>query len=112
MWVRFPKPLAQSGETSAPNLGLCKMLRKLLCKMGWHKERTLMYGYPKYSNTWLTIKRCERCDLSINEWDDLFVGPRPKSFPIHKDCMNLDKRSGLTVKPAKKILSNKNTNIH
>jgi hypothetical protein len=60
----------------------------LLCKLGWHKDQVLAYGYPKYRKTWLTVKKCARCGRILREWDDLFADERPSNMPIEKNMMN------------------------
>lgn len=64
---------------------------------------SVMYGYPKYRRTWLTIYHYRESDRWVFEWDDLFDSGRPKSWgPFSDFRMNDDKESGATAEEFKK----------
>ena len=58
---------------------------------------SVMYGYPCYRTTWLTVYHYRATDRWEYEWDDLFDSGRPKSWgDISLFLMNKDKKSGAT----------------
>ncbi|KAA6046328.1 hypothetical protein F3I27_20020 [Pantoea sp. Bo_2] len=63
-----------------------------------HDEKvSVMYGYPLYKKTWLTIYHYRATDRWVFEWDDLFDAGRPKSWGNISEClMCTDKKSGAT----------------
>jgi hypothetical protein len=63
------------------------MFKELCCKLGFHKKKIIEQGYPRYSNNWIIIYRCEWCRIKIRIWDDLFAPPRPDHFPINEDYL-------------------------
>lgn len=50
------------------------------CKTRKEVKTTIMYGYPRYRKTWLTIYHYRESDKWVFEWDDLFDEGRPKSW--------------------------------
>lgn len=50
-------------------------------------KTSVMYGYPRYKKTWLTIYHCRDTDEWIFEWDDLFDDGRPKSWGSISDFL-------------------------
>jgi hypothetical protein len=57
----------------------------------------VLYGYPAYRKTWLTIYHYRDSDRWIFEWDDLFDSGRPKSWGDIRQClMYEDARHGAT----------------
>lgn len=48
---------------------------------------SVMYGYPRYKRTWLTIYHYRDTDKWLFEWDDLFDDGRPKSWGSISDFL-------------------------
>ena len=61
------------------------------------KKVSVLYGYPAYKKTWLTVYHYRGSDKWIFEWDDLFDSGRPKSWGDLSECLMFkNKRSGAT----------------
>lgn len=61
------------------------------------KKVSVLYGYPSYKKTWLTIYHYRATDRWVFEWDDLFDPGRPKGWgDISKCLMSHDRKSGAT----------------
>lgn len=57
----------------------------------------VLYGYPAYHKTWLTVYHYRRTDRWVFEWDDLFDEGRTKVFsPFSQHFLYEDKKSGAT----------------
>lgn len=69
----------------------------ILKELSKDEKVEVLYGYPAYRKTWLTIYHYRRSDKWVFEWDDLFDGGRPKSWGDISLClMYEDKKSGAT----------------
>ena len=47
----------------------------------------VLYGYPAYRKTWLTIYHHRKSDRWVFEWDDLFDSGRPQSWGDISACL-------------------------
>ena len=64
---------------------------------GKGKKVSVLYGYPAYRKTWLTVYHYRKTDKWEFEWDDLFDSGRPSSWGPKSQClMYEDKKSGAT----------------
>lgn len=69
----------------------------IIKESGREEKVEVLYGYPAYRKTWLTIYHDRRKDKWIFEWDDLFDSGRPADWgPISQCMMFEDKKSGAT----------------
>lgn len=58
---------------------------------------SVLYGYPAYNRTWLTVYHYRRSDRWVFEWDDLFDEGRGHPFtPLSKCFLYEDDESGAT----------------
>lgn len=61
------------------------------------KPVSVIYGYPAYGKTWLTVYHYRRSDRWVFEWDDLFDQGREHPFtPLSKCFLYEDGDSGAT----------------
>lgn len=78
-------------------MGLIKNLLQIIKpNLVSNRKVSVMYGYPKGRNTWLTIYHKRRTDDWVFEWDDLFDSGRPRDWGNMERVMNKDKKSGAT----------------
>lgn len=75
-----------------------KLFKWLFDRFTPDKKIEVLYGYPAYRKTWLTIYHRRKSDRWEFEWDDLFDSGRPKSWGDISECLMFeDKRSGATA---------------
>ncbi|HEY3987424.1 hypothetical protein [Cedecea sp.] len=58
------------------------------------KPIEILYGYPAYSNTWLTVKYCRQTARYEFDWDEVFDSGRPISWGDVSQCLMLEYKSG------------------
>lgn len=80
-------------------LGILVFSAILICWGIWQEyfkdeKVEVLYGYPAYRNTWLTVYYYRRSKRWVFERDDLFAEPRSKNYkPISQHFLYASKKT-------------------